>query len=118
MAFFHGTDKIIAILFILGMFCWFAYSDGWFNNLEKYHLEKSIGWQIAIVKKINQFSTIIETSDKTQGVIEFKNISWTKKEFDKLFRIGDIIYVEQINANKFDFARRAFVFVTVMSGSY
>jgi len=78
------------------------YSDGWFSNLEKYYLEKSIGWQIAIVKKINQFSATIETSDKTQGVIEFKNISWTKKEFDKLLRIGDIIYVEQINANKFD----------------
>ena len=33
MAFLHGTDKIIAILFILGMFCWFAYSDGWFNGM-------------------------------------------------------------------------------------
>jgi hypothetical protein len=28
MAFLHGIDK-----FILGMFCWFAYSDGWFNGM-------------------------------------------------------------------------------------
>ena len=28
----------------------------WFKNLEKYKLEKSIDWKIAIVKKINQFS--------------------------------------------------------------
>ena len=33
MAFLHGIDKIIAIPFILGMFCWFAYSDGWFNGM-------------------------------------------------------------------------------------
>ena len=33
MTFLHGTDKIIAILFILGMFCWFAYSDSWFDGM-------------------------------------------------------------------------------------
>ena len=39
MAFLHGTDKIIAILFILGMFCWFAYSDGWFNGMLNKNIE-------------------------------------------------------------------------------
>ena len=28
--------------------------------------------------------------------IEFKDISWTKKEFNKLLKVGDIIYVKKI----------------------
>ena len=38
--------------------------------LKKFKLEKSIGWKIAIIKKINQFSILIETEDKLNGVIE------------------------------------------------
>ena len=33
MAFLHGTDKFIALLFILSMFCWFAYSEGFFDGM-------------------------------------------------------------------------------------
>ena len=77
------------------------YTKEWFNGLEKYDLEKSIDWNIAIVKKINQFSTEIETKDKIEGVIEYKDISWTKKEFKDLFKIGDIIYVKYIDQNRF-----------------
>ena len=75
------------------------YSDNWNQNLEKYQLEKSINWQIAIVREINKFTTNIETQDNTQGIIQYKDISWTKKEFRELFKIGDIIYVKKINKN-------------------
>ena len=34
------------------------------KGLEKYFLENSIGWKIAIVKKVNQFSSDIETINK------------------------------------------------------
>ena len=37
--------------------------------------------KLAIVKKLNKFSANIETEDKLNGKIEFKDISWTKKEF-------------------------------------
>ncbi len=77
------------------------YTKKWFNSLEKYDLENSIGWKIAIIKKISKFSVEIETKDKIVGSIEYKDISWTKKEFDDLFKKGDIVYVEQINDNKF-----------------
>ena len=73
----------------------------WALELKKYKLEKSINWNIAIVKKINQFSTIIETENNVKGVIDYKDISWTKKEFDEIFKIGDLIYVKKINDNKF-----------------
>ena len=78
------------------------YSPNWFEKIEnKFKLEKSIGWQIAIVKKINQFNSIIETEDKLQGEIKYKDISWTKKEFANLFNVGDIIYVKKIGIKSY-----------------
>ena len=78
------------------------YSKNWMDKIEKnFRLENSIGWQIAIVKKINQFNTIIETEDNLKGVIEYKEISWTKKDFKDLFKKGDVIYVKKINKNFF-----------------
>ena len=77
------------------------YNANWFKDLEKFKLENSINWKVSIVKKINQFSAEIETQDSKEGIIEYKDISWTKKEFDELFRPGDIIYAEKIKENKF-----------------
>jgi len=77
------------------------YTTEWFKDLEKYKLENSIKWKVSIVKKVNQFSAEIETHDNQEGVIEYKDISWTKKEFNELLKPGDIIYVEEIRENKF-----------------
>ncbi len=77
------------------------YNLNWHKDLDKYKLEKSINWKLAIVKKLNKFSAIIETIDKDDGVIEYKDISWTKKEFNQLLKIGDIIYVKQIKDKKY-----------------
>ena len=77
------------------------FSKKWYKDLEKYELEESISWEIAIVKKIEQFSVDIETKNKTKGVIQYKDISWTKKEFDELLDIGDVIYVKKNNKNYF-----------------
>jgi penicillin-binding protein 1A len=75
--------------------------QNWSEGLEKFKLEKSINWDLAIVKKIKKFSIEIETEKKIYGSIKYKDISWTKKEFDELFKIGDIIYVEQIKDDNF-----------------
>ncbi len=73
------------------------YSNNWYKDLDQtIKLEKSINWQIAIVKKVNQFDAIIETETKEQGVIRFKDIAWTKKEFSNLLKLGDVIYVKKI----------------------
>ena len=77
------------------------YNSDWYKDLDKYKLEKSINWKLAIVKKLNKFSAIVETIDKDDGVIEYKDISWTKKEFNQLLKIGDIIYVKQIKDKKY-----------------
>ena len=76
-------------------------NNKWSENLDEYEIEKSINWKIAIVKKINKFSAEIETRDKKKGIINYKDITWTKKEFDNLFKIGDIIYVKQISNKNF-----------------
>ena len=74
----------------------------WKKDLKKFELEKSIGWQLAIVKKINKFNVLIETIKDEDGIIDYESISWTKKEFDKLFKIGDVVYVSKIKNNKYD----------------
>jgi penicillin-binding protein 1A len=77
------------------------YSKNWKKNLDKFNLEKSINWQLAIVKKLNKFSVEIETEDQINGKIEFKDIFWTKKEFNQLLKIGDIIYVKKIDEKNY-----------------
>ena len=37
------------------------YSKNWNKNLDKFYLEDSISWELAIVKKINKFAAKVET---------------------------------------------------------
>ena len=78
-----------------------VYNQEWYKGLKDYDLEKSINWKIAIVKKIDQFAVKIETKDKEEGIIEYKNISWTNKEFNQILKIGDVVYVKQIGEELF-----------------
>ena len=78
-----------------------VYNSNWNKDLKKFYLEKSINWSLAIVKKINKFTAEIETDDKIGGVIEYKDISWTKKDFKNLLQPGDVIYVKKIKDKKF-----------------
>jgi len=75
------------------------YSKNWNKNLDKFKLENSINWEIAIVKKIDQNFIEIETSEKINGKIESKDVQWIKKDFNNLFKPGDLIYVEKLKNN-------------------
>ena len=78
------------------------YSENWFDRIDKkLRLEKSIDWKIAIVKRINQFDVEIEIENNLKGFIKYRDISWTKKDFNKLLKTGDIIYVKKNNDNSF-----------------
>ena len=79
------------------------YNAKWYKNkdLEKYDLEKSINWEIAIIKKISQFKVDIETINGIKGIINYSNITWTKKEFDEILKPGDIVYVKKIKENSY-----------------
>ena len=73
----------------------------WKKDLSKYYLEKSLGWQLAIIKRIDKFETVIETIDNEKGVIKFNDIDWTRKSFKDLFKMDDIIYVKKISEGNY-----------------
>ena len=76
-------------------------SDKWKDYIKRYKLEKSINWEVAIVKNVKKFSTEIITESEKKGIIQYENISWTKKEFEEIFNKGDLIYVEKLEKNNF-----------------
>ena len=78
------------------------YSKSWLNKIDKVMLENSIGWEIAIIKKVNKFNVEIETEKLKKGKIEYKDILWTKKNLNEVFSIGDIVYVEKIKNAKYN----------------
>ena len=67
----------------------------WKEELSKLSLEKSLGWELAVVKRIDKFETIIETRTGDNGIINFSDVDWTRKEFKNLFKKGDIIFVKK-----------------------
>ena len=73
--------------------------ENWRSVLKKYKLENSLDWEIAIVKKIEKFSVSIVTENNKPGIIRYENINWTKKDFDKILKVNDVIYVKRINKN-------------------
>ena len=76
--------------------------NNWFKNINKKHkLEKSIKWDLAIVKKVNKFDAVIETENKEEGIINYKEITWTKKDFEDLLKKGDVIYVKKIKDKQY-----------------
>ncbi len=78
-----------------------TYTNKWFEDLKNYELEKSINWKLAIVKKVDEFSADIEMKDNLKGKIDLKGISWTKKKFNEVLKVGDVIYVEKDSDGKF-----------------
>ena len=73
----------------------------WKKDLSKFYLENSLGWELAIVKRIDKFETVIETERSEKGIINYNDIDWTRKDFKKLFKIGDIIYVKKISDSNY-----------------
>ncbi len=73
----------------------------WYEDLNKFKLEKSIGWQIAIIKRIDKFETVIQTSNNENGIISYDDINWTRKNFNEIFKKNDLIYVKKISDGKY-----------------
>ena len=77
------------------------YNKKWTDNLDKFVLEKSINWDLAIVKNVSDIKIEIETKDSNKGLISQKDITWIKKSNNYL-KPGDIIYVKKNKNNYFD----------------
>ena len=85
------------------------YNKDWSKNLNKYNLEKSINWEIAIIKDLSDYHATLETKKGNEGIIKYDDISWTKKNIKELFEIGDLIYVEKITDNSFSLKQEPLV---------
>ena len=76
-------------------------SKDWKKNIKKFTPDKSLNWKLAKVVELNKLTLKIEIENKEMGVIDFKNISWTrKKSFEEILKLNDIIYVKKIKNNK------------------
>ena len=73
----------------------------WREDLTKFHLEKSLGWELAVINNIDKFETVVETQNGSNGIISFNDIDWTREEFNKLFKRGDIIYVKKVTEGNY-----------------
>ncbi len=74
----------------------------WKKGLEKFEIEKSLGWELAIVQRVDKFEAVIKTKKNEVGVIKYENINWTRKNLRQTLKIGDIIYVKKINQGDYD----------------
>ena len=66
-----------------------------------FNLEKSIGWELAIVKRVDKFEAVIQTKENKIGIINHEDINWTRKNFNEILKIGDIIYVNKKNEGNY-----------------
>ena len=77
-------------------------NKNWKNSI-KNNLEKKIGWEIARVTKIDYSSIEIETENNKFGKINLESIEWINANKDeKIFKIGDLIYVKQKQKSFYD----------------
>ena len=77
------------------------YKNNWSEDLEKFRLENSIDWKIAIVTNTDNEKIEIETDDKSSGFIKEKDVNWVKKSNYPLNK-GNIIYVKKRKNNLFE----------------
>ena len=76
-------------------------NKNWKDELTAFNLEKSIGWELAFVKRIDKFEAVIETRNGNKGIINLNDIDWTRKNFSELFKINDIIYVKKLSEGNY-----------------
>ena len=76
------------------------YKNNWSEGLEKFKLENSIDWKLAIVVNTNNEKIKIETHDKNTGYIVEKDVNWVNKSNYPLNK-GNVVYVKKYKNNLF-----------------
>ena len=79
-------------------------NENWKEIIKKLNIDKSLGWEVAQVLKINDYVSEIKIINKEkQNNIYFENLKWTnKKNFKELFEIGDLVFVKKNSQEKWD----------------
>jgi penicillin-binding protein 1A len=78
-------------------------TDDWQNDLSKIIVERPIySWKLAIILRVNNDNIRISTQDNYEATIAMSDFTWAKynlKSSADLFKIGDVIYVEEVTKN-------------------
>jgi len=74
----------------------------WKEKVKKFKIEKSIGWKLARVEKIEDKKVHIINEDDAAGKILESGVSWTNKKIQEIFTVGDIIYVKEKKNNFYE----------------
>ena len=75
----------------------------WTKKIDEFIADQSLNWKLAKVIEVNKLTIKIEIQDKKIGFVDFKNVSWTRKNsFEDLLKLNDIIYVKKIKKNKWN----------------
>ena len=79
-------------------------NENWKEIIKKLNIDKSLGWEVAQVLKINDYVSEIKIINKEKrNNIYFENLKWTnKKNFKELFEIGDLVFVKKNSQEKWD----------------
>jgi penicillin-binding protein 1A len=73
----------------------------WQSYTDKFVPDKSLNWKLAKVTEVNKLILKIEIENNEKGLIDFKDVTWTrKKSFEDFLKLNDIIYVSKIKKNK------------------
>ena len=67
----------------------------WKEKVKKFKIEKSIGWKLARVEKIEDKKVHIINENDVAGKILESGVTWTNKKIQEIFTVGDIIYVKE-----------------------
>ncbi len=73
------------------------------QNILKNNLEKKLKWKLARIIKADRNGIKIETENDKIGEISLSSLDWIKSNGkENIFKVGDIIYVKQINNNVYE----------------
>jgi penicillin-binding protein 1A len=77
--------------------------NDWIKEVQNFVPDKSLNWKLAKVIDVNKLIIEIEIENKEKGFIDFRNVSWARKNsFNEILKINDIIYVKKIKKNKWN----------------
>ncbi len=72
------------------------YTKSWSEDLDKFRLENSIEWILAIVRNTDNGKIEIETKNNNKGFIRELDMKWVNKSKHPL-EVGNIIYVKKLD---------------------
>ncbi len=78
--------------------------ENWQTILKKINLDKTLGWKVAQVLNVDDYTSEVELiNKKKKQKIFFENLKWTnKKNFNELLEVGDLVFLKKNKKGNWD----------------